>query len=124
MTFKQALAHHLAAIQQRDLRGFRETVVQDERLMVILPNGKVIQGFNDVLTFHTGWFNDQDWRLETKQISLVEGDSLSTALLLVDYQDLNADGEPYSMSYYLSLTFTFEQGKWLMLFDQNTLVSN
>ena len=38
----------------------------------------------------------------------------------VTYDDLDAEGRPYSMTYVLTLVFARVDGSWLLLHDQNT----
>ena len=120
VNFKEALKAHLKTIKSRDLIGFVNTLVQDERLLLIMPNGAKISGFKAVKELHAQWFADPDWHIETDIINLIETKTMSTAILDVKYSDLNAEGKPYSMQYYLNVTFVFENGKWLLILDQNT----
>lgn len=120
MSFKDALNAHLETIKARDLEGFVKTVVQDERLLLIMPNGAKISGFKAAKELHAQWFADPDWHIEIDIINLIETKTMSTAILDVKYSDLNAEGKPYSMQYYLNVTFVFENGKWLLILDQNT----
>ena len=120
LTFKETLSKHLSAIDNRDIDGFLATIVKDERLVVIMPNGTLIKGYENVKNFHEDWFSDPDWSLDT--VSEVVCSDSATALLKVKYNDLDPDGNPYSMEYYLSLTFVLEGGQWLLALDQNTLL--
>lgn len=118
MEFTTALHHHLAAIHARDLDGYMRTVHKEAT--VILPNGKVITGFDEIHAFHRDWFGDPDWSMETETVrSLVVGDS-AIAVLKVDYQDLDQEGRPYRLNHLLSLIFARTGEEWLLVHDQNT----
>jgi hypothetical protein len=120
ISFEEALKIHLDAINNRDIDGFIESVVQDERLLLIMPNGTKIKGFHAVRNFHIKWFADHDWSIETNIVHQIETKAMSSVILDVTYSDLNANGKPYTMKYYLNLTFVFENMKWVLISDQNT----
>ena len=121
MNFKESLDNHISAIFSRDLDGFSSTLVNDDRLTLILPNGSVLNGFDAIVDFHRAWFSDPDWHIETTLLKRIETDSSCTALLDVVYSDLDESGKPYLLKYILSLTFVFERECWLLVFDQNTI---
>lgn len=121
MNFKESLENHLNTISSRNLEDFSRTLVKDDRLTFILPNGSVLNGFETIVDFHKDWFSDPDWRIETTLLKTVESVSSCTALLDVVYSDLDESGEPYQLNYILSLTFVFERDSWLLVFDQNTM---
>lgn len=123
MNFKDSLDNHLKAIADRNLEGFAETLVKDDRLTLVLPNCSVISGYDETVKFHKNWFADPDWHLETSLIKTLESESSCTALFDVVYSDVDETGAPYQMKYVLSLTFVHEQGAWLLVFDQNTMKS-
>jgi hypothetical protein len=123
MNFQDALNHHLNTISNRDLDAFSKTIVNDDRLTLIMPNSTVLNGFDEILAFHKNWFSDPDWNIEANLIKVIESDNTATALLDVTYNDLNEAGKPYQLQYLLSLTFVFENDTWLLVFDQNTMKS-
>ncbi len=121
MNFQTALATHLAAIQTRDLAAFEATLTTGADCTLILPNGHLIEGRTAVLDFHREWFADPDWRLVLQPLRQIETVSTGLALFEVTYHDLDADGQPYELRYYLSLLFVNEAGEWRLVHDQNTL---
>lgn len=123
MNFRESLDNHLSAVAARNLEEFSKTLVNDDRLTLIMPNSSVLNGFKAVVDFHKGWFSDPDWAIETTLLKTIEGDSSCIALLDVVYSDLDESGKPYQLNYILSLTFVYEEGSWLLVFDQNTMKS-
>ncbi|MFI5892349.1 YybH family protein [Actinoplanes sp. NPDC051513] len=120
MEFTEALAGHLAAIEARDLEAYLATVRDD--VCLIMPNGRLLQGHDSIADFHRSWFDDPDWSWRlTPDRTATAGDT-AVAVFTVDYHDRDQHGEPYTMRYVLSLTFTREAGSWLLLHDQNTLL--
>ncbi|HIW62442.1 MAG TPA: SgcJ/EcaC family oxidoreductase [Candidatus Stackebrandtia excrementipullorum] len=119
MNFDESVAAHLDTVRQRDLPGFSATIADD--VTVILPNGTLLSGREEVEEFHKGWFEDPDWKMTTTVASTRSDDETGTVIYDVTYDDLDGDGEPYSMSYVLSLSFRRKDGKWLLVHDQNTL---
>ncbi|GAA3236279.1 YybH family protein [Nonomuraea helvata] len=118
MEFSQALDAHLKAIEARDLEAYLATVHQDAS--VILPNGTLLRGKEAIAEFHTAWFGDPDWSLRAETVRAETLGEAAFALLSVEYDDLDPEGEPYQKVYYLTLYFTRADGRWLLVHDQNT----
>ena len=118
MDFPQALAEHLAAIQNRDLDAFLATVHADAS--VILPTGTLLSGRDAIADFHKDFFGDPDWSMKTEAVRVETIGDTAFAVLSVIYDDLDADGVPYRKNYYLTLYFAREGGRWLLVHDQNT----
>ncbi len=121
MEFKDALNIHLEAIKNRDIDGFKKTIVPDDRLTVILPNGSLIKGYDNIIKFHENWFKDMDWSINFSVINKLIGSDLSSALIEVKYNDVNEEKEAYHLEFYLNLIFSKENSNWLLIYDQNTL---
>ncbi|MCC6376844.1 MAG: nuclear transport factor 2 family protein [Microbacteriaceae bacterium] len=119
MSFDEALARHLAAIENRDLAEYEKTVHSDA--VVVLGNGTIIQGLTAILELHIGWFADTDWSLKTEVLHRTELHGLASVVLKVDYHDVDQNGAPTQHSYLLGLVFTkSEDDDWLLIHDQNT----
>lgn len=123
MDFQQALEAHLDAITRRDLDAFAATLARSDELTVILPNGTRFKGYDRVIDMHSAWFADPDWRMEAELLHTVERDAMALAVLLVTYDDLDQQGQPYQLRYYLSLVFTQAGADWLLIHDQNTPIA-
>jgi len=119
--FVNAVEIHLKVIAERDIQTFAEFLHPDYNCIIILPNGGMIEGHDNILNFHKQWFEDQDWRMETKTIDIFITDTTGYVLLDVVYHDLDEGGNPYEMKYFLSLLFVKIDGKWILIRDQNTL---
>lgn len=119
MSFEEAVSAHLDTVRNRDLAGFKETI--DDSVTVILPNGDLLSGREEVESFHADWFDDPDWKMTTKIVSSQSDEDTGIQIHEVTYDDLDGEGEPYSMSYVLSLSFRRKDGRWLLVHDQNTL---
>jgi len=118
MDLDAALAAHLAAIRRRDLGAFAATVHQD--VTVVLPNGRLISGRDDVVAFHRQLFADAGWRMElTPEGRSIAGDT-AVARFVVDYHEDDGAGGAYDRRYRLALVFSRQGGEWLLLHDQNT----
>ncbi|ASP37624.1 DUF4440 domain-containing protein [Bacterioplanes sanyensis] len=121
-SFEHALAHHLDTIRRKDIKAFCDTLIQDERLTLILPNGTLMQGYDAIAEFHQHWFADPDWSMTLEQLSTTQTAEMANALFSVVYDDLDPDGKPYRLRYFLSLTFVLEDEQWRLLLDQNTML--
>jgi uncharacterized protein (TIGR02246 family) len=115
MNFRDTLAKHLRAIQERDLQALADTVAP-EHLVLIMSDGKLVQSTREFLEAHRGWFAMPNWTLHTEEIDVFEADELGVAVLHLDYRE---PPQVRSESY-LTLVFQRRDGKWLMVQDQNT----
>ena len=122
MTFQETLDRHLTALQTRDLETFVSTLSAAGDLNLIFPNGIRLRTYDEVVDFHKDWFSDPDWSLHAELLSLHESAEMAMVLLLVTYDDVDEDGEPYQLTYYLNLIFALRDGQWLLVHDQNTLI--
>jgi ketosteroid isomerase-like protein len=90
-------------------------------IRIIFPDGGTIEGYDDILSFHKEWFADMDWRMDFEILDIYSNGLMGYALMDVVYHDLDENGSPYEMNYYLSLLFEKIDNKWILIRDQNTL---
>lgn len=119
--FNLALQEHLNSIKNRDINTFAKFFSPHHSAIVILPNGTKIEGNDEIIDFHKQWFEDADWHMETKTVDCFVVENMGYALLDVEYKDMDEDGKPYQMSYFLSMIFMKTEDRWILLRDQNTL---
>lgn len=122
MSFQQALARHLQAVEAHDIDTFLDTIADDGSLTMILPNGNLLDNYDEIVELHQEWFADEEWQMSTELISKQESSDMATALLLVNYEDVDEDGDPVQFQYFLNLIFAKRQGKWVVIHDQNTII--
>ncbi len=125
MTFEETLDKHLTAFKSRDLNSFKETLLSDGRLSIILLDGTLMTDFESIVAFHKEWFEDEDWKIYLREVQRLETENMCNVLFEVDYDDLDPDGIEYHLHYYLNLTFIRDSTTetWLLAFDQNTYIS-
>lgn len=115
MSFREALAEHLRAIQARDLKALAATVAP-ESLVLVMADGKLARSTAEFLEAHRAWFAMRDWTLQSREIEVFESADLAVAVLELDYRQ---PPDVRSRSY-LTLVFRKQGGRWLMVQDQNT----
>jgi len=120
MNFNNTLTKHLEAMSNKQFETFMSTVCAD-RITLIMPNGTLISKYEDFYELHKQWFSDSDWSIDYTILNTIESSGLSSALLSIDYKDLDENGKPVSMTYYLNLMFEEIQNEWLLIHDQNTI---
>ena len=119
-SFHKTLQTHLDAITNRDLDALEPTV--GESMTLIFPSGSIRRGKDAFMAFHEGWFADPNWR-QPYTVTDVTVEGCRTAWALVDYhyESLADDGTVESSSHNMfALTWTFQQGRWVAIADQNT----
>lgn len=121
MTFQDALEAHLSAIQRRDLPALADTVADDE-IVLITADGRLVRSAREMLDMHRDWFGMTGWSLDVTPVEVQEAPGLGVATLHLVYREPRENGPPFRQESYLTLVFRFQEGKWLMVLDQNTPV--
>lgn len=117
MSFRDTLARHLRAIQERDLQGLADTVAENA-LTLIMADGRLERTTRAFLEAHRAWFAMPDWALDAEAVQLHESAELGVAVLRLEYREPSATPQES----YLTLVFQRRGEKWLMILDQNTPV--
>lgn len=120
MDFKSTLELHLDSMRSKDLNKFMSTVKLED-IILIMPNGTLIRGKEEFIELHKNWFADKDWDLNYKILNTEESIEIAYGLATIDYKDCDAEGNIIKMNYYLNLIFRKQDGKWLLIHDQNTI---
>lgn len=123
-SFAAALETHLRAIRERDLEALLDTITTGEKLILVFPDGTLTDSRAEYVEFHEAWFAAPGWRMEFDVLHVIERPLLSHALLKYRYEDASGDGEPRTSVSYLAVTFAQEDGRWRLVFDQNTPISS
>ena len=119
--FRKLLDKHLEAITNKNVDVFLDTVSK-ENITLIMPNGNLINDYEGFSNLHKAWFEDEDWSIDYKLVEVKENEKLSSALLNIDYHDVDENNDPTHLNYYLYLLFENVDGKWLLVHDQNTII--
>lgn len=119
MTFRETLDRHLSAIQKRDLQALADTVTSGD-LVLVSADGQLVRSAQGFLDRHRGWFEMTNWHLEVTPVQVVETPQMGIAVLHLTYHETPEDMPPIHQQSYLTLVFQQQNGKWLMVLDQNT----
>lgn len=122
MSFQQALERHLQAVKEHDIDAFLDTIATDGSLTMILPNGNLLDSYDEIVELHQEWFADPEWQMTTELVNTHVSSEMASALLLVNYSDVDEDGHPVQFQYFLNLLFVSRNDKWLLIHDQNTII--
>ncbi|MGF1543899.1 MAG: YybH family protein [Parvularculaceae bacterium] len=116
-SFDADLLRHLEAVSSRDFETYVSTIAED--LVIVLPNGALVDGEAAAIELHRAWFRDDGWRWTPTILRCDVGDRLASALVIYQYREAP---EAAAKRSYLSLQFRLTEGRWLLFFDQNTPV--
>jgi uncharacterized protein (TIGR02246 family) len=115
----EALQEHLSALQRKDLAAYAATLADE--VVLILPDGSVLDGKAAVVELHREMFADDSWTQErTVRRVLTAG---STGWVLIEYRFVVVDAEGQVVSdrrAYFTLTYALVEDRWLVIADQNT----
>jgi uncharacterized protein (TIGR02246 family) len=120
MDLDAALEAHLDAIRRRDLDAFAATVHKDVTL--VLPNGTLLGGRDEVVGFHREWFASESWRMALTPERRASAGDTAVSVFAADYHDVDDEGAPYRRRYRLVMVFVRQGDEWLLLHDQNTVL--
>lgn len=114
---------HLAAIVARDIQALIPTLTTGHELVMIMPGGHALETRQQYVDFHRDWFaSKDDGKLEPEIVNLIETPALAHALVRYRYTSNGAGGAPTLITSWLALTFALENGRWGLVFDQNTRI--
>lgn len=113
-TFIEALNEHIEAIRERDIDRFAATIANDD-VRFVGGDGSTIEGRENGIEAHRGWFASDDWTFDPEVLWTREGRDLALALARVSYRERGD-----SKQFMLLLAFVREDGGWKFLYDQNT----
>ena len=113
-TFLEALTDHLDAIDQRDIDRFAATVANDD-VRFVGADGDVIEGRENVIAAHRGWFASEGWTFAPEIVWTREQNETGLALTRVEYAENDS-----KRTFLLLLVFVRENDTWKILYDQNT----
>jgi uncharacterized protein (TIGR02246 family) len=119
VTFDETLARHLDAIRRHDLEALADTVAPDG-LVLVTARGELVRSTGEFLDRHRDWFASPGWELDAHPVEMFRSADLSVAVLELDYRDRPA----LRQRSYLTLVFARRDGRWLMVQDQNTPISD
>jgi len=119
--FRSALERHLQAIVDKDIKAFSEFLHPKHESVLILPKGVMVKGYDDILQWHTDWFNDPDWHMEINIMDAFCVEDMGYSLMSITYNDLDKDKVHYMMLYLLSIVLVKIDGKWILARNQNTM---
>jgi uncharacterized protein (TIGR02246 family) len=120
-SLEAALERHLTAIHERDYDAFAATVSAGD-VVLVTARGEVSTSREYFLQLHREWFAAPTWSLGTRLVHARVHDDVATCLIELDYRDSGPDGDIRSPSI-LSLVFERQDGRWLMVQDQNTPIT-
>lgn len=113
--FEKAVQAYLDTTQRHDAADFEKLLSPD--YTVILPGGTTFVGKKDGAAFIDRFFARTDWtQTFTETSRAVEG--CRTALVVFDSVYSDEDGPAPLV---IALTWTYRDGRWFVLTDQNTV---
>jgi uncharacterized protein (TIGR02246 family) len=120
--FRDVLARHLLAFEERDIDALAATVA-DDAVLFVTADGRLTQSKSDFVEAHRAWFAMKNWRLEIKPVQIIEGGDSGVALLRLNYREMQQPGQPPSQQQSLqTLVFQNRNGRWALALNQNTPV--
>lgn len=122
MQFKDTLERHLRAILARDLEDYAATLCREAPLTLVLPGGRLVEGFEAVANLHEAWFREP-WTFSYEIEDTFEASGYAWARLRTRITELDEDGHEISLRSLLVLHFILEGGEWRLTFDQNTVIA-
>jgi len=89
--FEEIIKLHIKSITERNLTTYLQFLHPSHNCIVILPNGRMIEGYDDILNLHKEWFEDLDWSMDAQIVDLFSDENTGYALLDVIYHDIGQD---------------------------------
>jgi ketosteroid isomerase-like protein len=121
--FRAAVEAHLAAVAARDMEALLPTLTRGNNLTMIAPNGYKFDTRQQYVDFHRQWFATKDeGKFDFDIVRVIETPALGHGLIRYRYASKDDAGTTRTTVSWLALTFGLEDGRWRLVFDQNTLI--
>jgi ketosteroid isomerase-like protein len=120
MTFAQTIEKHLGAIRDRNLPSLLETLPDEDDVLLIMSDGRMVRSVREFVELHRDWFASSTWKLDAEPVHTIETPDLGIAVLYLNYRDNPSEGKPIQESSLLTLVFARRGQRWVMVQDQNT----
>jgi uncharacterized protein (TIGR02246 family) len=114
------IAQYLGATAQRDLTRLSE--VLHPGFICIFPDGEVLAGRTATVTWFRGFFADPSWTQSFRERDRVLSGCRAGFVQVDSVFAIPETG--YVSNLVIGLSFTRESGRWLLIAEQNTLVSS
>jgi len=115
------ISMHMTAIQNRDLPSLLKTV-DDDKITLILPNGKYSTSFSEYEKINQEWFDEEDWNIKYDVLNVHRNKNSAIVLTKITYFDKDDHGSVYNFQYFLTMIFEYKMNKWQLIYDQNTMI--
>jgi hypothetical protein len=120
MTFAQTIEKHLNAIRDRNLPALLETLPDEDDMLLIMSDGRMVHSVREFVELHRDWFASTTWSIDAEPVHTIETPDLGIAVLCLDYRDTPRDAAPIRENSLLTLVFARRGQHWVMVQDQNT----
>lgn len=120
MTFKETLAAHIAAVENRDLEALIATLPEEGgETVLIMPHGAMDSSRDSFVEGHREWFKDNSWTWKCEVLKTIETSEMAMALTKYVY----TGEDNVSSTTLLSLVFQKIKDRWVLVHDQNTVIA-
>ena len=120
MTFAQTIEKHLSAIRDRNLPALIETLPDEDDMLLIMSDGRMVHSVREFVELHRDWFASTTWSIDAEPVHTIETPDLGIAVLCLDYRDTPKDAAPIRENSLLTLVFARRGQHWVIVQDQNT----
>lgn len=95
MQIKNTLETLLMSIENKNIDSLKSTMSPTGKMELIVPNAEITYSVDEFVNFHTEWFKDSTWTMETKILNIESGKHIGTATTEAIYREPNRNGKPY-----------------------------
>src|SRR5262245_9161781 len=120
MTFAQTIEKHLGAIRDRNLPALFETLPDEDEILLIMSDGRIVRSVREFAERHRDWFASTTWSIDAEPVHTIETPDLGIAVIRLDYRDNPRDAASIQEDSLLTLVFARRGQHWVMVQDQNT----
>ena len=85
-------------------------------------DGKVFETVDSFLESQNAWFTGTTGSFGYSLDRLESASGLGVAVAKVLYRNIGADGKEFALNILITLVFKQFDGRWVLVFDQNTVV--
>lgn len=122
-SLRETFDFYVKSVQDENLEDLFSVVSDREDFFFLTSRGELIDSRKGYYKFHQDWFEEDNWEMPVKFVSMNEGREYSYTLATYYYKTELPDGRIYHLDSYFTLIFHKEDNQWKVIGDVCTPIS-
>lgn len=122
-SLRETFDFYVKSVRDENLEDLFSVVSDREDFFFLTSRGELIDSRDGYYKFHEEWFEEDNWEMPVKFVSMNEGREYGYTLAIYYYRAQLPDGRTYHLDSYFTLIFRREDNRWKVIGDVCTPIS-